>query len=195
MTFANPTDRVMEGDLYFPLPQGSTVSGYALDIEGKMVDGVAVEKHKGRQVFEQIVRQGIDPGLIEWTKGNNFKTRVFPIPAKGASHSFAQLRWEETNLGALVRELSRGRIHPRQRCHVDPDLDPGALPRSRAWRPIFGQANAVVTGIDGRAAGQQRMGHGLPTVVIQRAQPGIGYGLVAGVAKARCSVGIDVVAK
>jgi tetratricopeptide (TPR) repeat protein len=84
MTFGNPTDRVMEGDLYFPLPEGATISGYALDIEGNMIDGVAVEKHKGRQVFEKIVRQGIDPGLIEWTKGNNFKTRVFPIPANGS---------------------------------------------------------------------------------------------------------------
>ena len=45
----------MEGDLYFPLPEGATVSGYALDIEGRMIDGVAVEKHKGRQVFENIV--------------------------------------------------------------------------------------------------------------------------------------------
>ncbi len=84
MTFSNGNDRVLEGDLYFPLPEGATVSGYALDIEGKMVDGVAVEKDKGRQVFEAIVRQGIDPGLIEWTKGNNFKTRVFPIPARGS---------------------------------------------------------------------------------------------------------------
>lgn len=83
MTFFNPHERVLEGDLYFPLPEGSTVSGYALDIGGQMVDGVAVEKEKGRTVYEKIVRQGIDPGLVEWTKGNNFKTRVFPIPAKG----------------------------------------------------------------------------------------------------------------
>ncbi|HUT32333.1 MAG TPA: VIT domain-containing protein [Planctomycetota bacterium] len=84
MTFFNPHERVLEGDLYFPLPEGSTVSGYALDIAGAMVDGVAVEKEKGRTVYEKIVRQGIDPGLVEWTKGNNFKTRVFPIPAKGS---------------------------------------------------------------------------------------------------------------
>ncbi|HPD16779.1 MAG TPA: VIT domain-containing protein [Planctomycetota bacterium] len=83
MTFLNPHERVLEGDLYFPLPEGSTVSGYALDIAGSMVDGVVVEKEKGRTVYEKIVRQGIDPGLVEWTKGNNFKTRVFPIPAKG----------------------------------------------------------------------------------------------------------------
>ena len=84
MTFANPNDRVLAGDLYFPLPEGSTVSGYALDINGSMVDGVVVEKAKGRQVFEKIVRQGIDPGLVEYTKGNTFKTRVFPIPARGS---------------------------------------------------------------------------------------------------------------
>jgi len=84
MTFTNPHNRVLEGDLYFPLPQGATVSGYALDIKGKLIDGVAVEKHRGRAVFEEIVRRGIDPGLVEWTAGNNFKTRVFPIPAKGS---------------------------------------------------------------------------------------------------------------
>ena len=84
MTFANPNARVMEGDLVFPLAEGSTISGYALDIQGKMVDGVVVEKNRGRQVFEKIVRQGIDPGLVEWTKGNVFKTRVFPIPARGS---------------------------------------------------------------------------------------------------------------
>jgi len=83
MVFSNPHGRVLAGDLYFPLPEGATISGYALDINGVLVDGVVVEKAKGRQVFEKIVRQGVDPGLIEWTKGNNFKTRVFPIPAHG----------------------------------------------------------------------------------------------------------------
>jgi Ca-activated chloride channel homolog len=83
MAFRNPHDRALAGDLYFPLPEGSTISGYALDINGVMVDGVVIEKHRGRQVYEKIVRQGIDPGIVEWVKGNNFKTRVFPIPAKG----------------------------------------------------------------------------------------------------------------
>ena len=83
LTFFNPSSRVLAGDLYFPLPEGATVSGYALDIQGSLVDGVVVEKDRARQVLEKIVRQGIDPGLVEWVKGNNFKTRVFPIPANG----------------------------------------------------------------------------------------------------------------
>ena len=84
MTFANPNGRVLAGDLYFPLPEGATICGYALDIEGKMVDGVVVEKEKAREVFEKVVRQGLDPGLVEWSGGNHFKTRVFPIPAHGS---------------------------------------------------------------------------------------------------------------
>ena len=32
MTFHNPHDRILEGDMYFPLPQGATVNGYALDL-------------------------------------------------------------------------------------------------------------------------------------------------------------------
>ncbi len=83
LTFRNPNNRVLAGDFYFPLPQGAVISGYALDIKGRMVDAVVIEKQKARQVYEKIVRRGIDPGLVQWVKGNHFKTRVFPIPAKG----------------------------------------------------------------------------------------------------------------
>ncbi len=84
MTFFNPHDRVLEGNLYFPLPEGVTISGYALDVNGVMVDGVAVEKHEARRVYEREERKKIDPGLVEWVKGNNFQTRVYPIPAQGS---------------------------------------------------------------------------------------------------------------
>lgn len=80
---ANQSDRILEGELEFPLEEGESVIGYAIDVNGKLRKGVVVEKDKGRQVFEAVVRQGIDPGLIEKTSGNNFKTRVYPIPAKG----------------------------------------------------------------------------------------------------------------
>ena len=80
---ANESSRILEGELSFPLDEGEEVIGYALDVNGKLRQGVVVEKDKGRQVFEAVVRQGIDPGLIEKTSGNNFKTRIYPLPAKG----------------------------------------------------------------------------------------------------------------
>ncbi|HNW36606.1 MAG TPA: VIT domain-containing protein, partial [Candidatus Ozemobacteraceae bacterium] len=83
MTFFNPNGRRLAGDLTFPLPEGATVSGYGLDVNGVLVDGVVVEKQKGREVFETEMRRGVDPGLIEKVKGNNFQTRVYPIEANG----------------------------------------------------------------------------------------------------------------
>ena len=84
MTFYNDLERILEGQLSFPLGEGQTVSRFAMDVDGKLREGVVVEKAKGRQVFESVVRQQIDPGLLEWTKGNTFKSRVYPIPAKGS---------------------------------------------------------------------------------------------------------------
>ncbi len=83
MNFENKTDRILEGELNFPLGEGQSVTRFAMDVNGKLREGVPVEKEKGQQVFEAIVRKNIDPGLLEKTKGNNFKARIYPIPAKG----------------------------------------------------------------------------------------------------------------
>lgn len=83
MTFHNELDRVLEGQLYFPLGAGQTVSRFAMDINGKLREGVVIEKNRGRQIFESIVRQAIDPGLLEYASGNTFKSRIYPIPARG----------------------------------------------------------------------------------------------------------------
>lgn len=84
MVFWNPNGRALAGDLTFPLPPGATVSGYALDVDGALVEGVVVEKQKARQVFEAEVRKGVDPGLVEKVGGAAFRTRVFPLPARGS---------------------------------------------------------------------------------------------------------------
>ena len=83
MTFYNPNDRVMEGEFEFPLSNGQEVSRFALDIDGKLREGVVVDKALGRQAFEDITRGNVDPGLLEKTEGNNFRARVYPMPAQG----------------------------------------------------------------------------------------------------------------
>lgn len=83
MTFFNNEDRVLQGELYFPLAAGQTVSRFAMEVDGKLREGVVVEKKEARVAYESTVRQKVDPGLLEWTKGNNFKARVYPIPANG----------------------------------------------------------------------------------------------------------------
>lgn len=83
LDFANPNDRVLEGELVFPVPPGAVISGYGLDVAGEIAEASAVGRDEARVAFEAEVRAGVDPGLVEWVKGNVFRTRVYPIPAKG----------------------------------------------------------------------------------------------------------------
>lgn len=83
LEFRNPNDRVLEGELQFPLLDGQSITGFALDMNGQMRPAVPVEKAKGRQVFEDVTRARVDPALLEVTQGNNYKLRVYPLPAQG----------------------------------------------------------------------------------------------------------------
>lgn len=83
ITVFNPHERVLEGEFSFPLSDGQTVARFALDINGRLREGVVVSKTKGRETFESVIRQRVDPALLEWTADNAFRTRIYPLPAKG----------------------------------------------------------------------------------------------------------------
>ena len=82
ITFTNPNERAFEGELEFPLPDGATVCGYALEIDGTMVPGVVCGKEEARTAVENEMRTGVDPGLVEHVKGNVWKTRIYPLLPK-----------------------------------------------------------------------------------------------------------------
>ena len=83
MVFRNKTNRTLEGELTFPLPDGRSATYYALDINGKMREAVPVEKAVGTQVFEEIEQRRVDPGLLERVEGNNLRTRIYPLAPNG----------------------------------------------------------------------------------------------------------------
>ena len=110
MTFFNPNRRILEGELQFPLLDGQQVSGFALDIDGKLREAVPVEKARGQQVFEDVIRQRIDPALLQVTAGNNYKLRVYPLPAQGTRRVL--IRYAETLpvVGTGVTQTRRYRL-------------------------------------------------------------------------------------
>jgi tetratricopeptide (TPR) repeat protein len=103
LAFYNPNSRVLEGELVFPLGAGQTVSGYALEVNGKMRQAVAVPKEKAREVFESVTRVRVDPGLAELTKGNVFRTRIYPIPASGVKRVMVAFDQELSDTGKGLR--------------------------------------------------------------------------------------------
>jgi len=57
------------------------LTGLAMEIDGKLVEGEIVERDKARQVYDEVVDSMQDPALLEWEAGNWFKLRVFPLVA------------------------------------------------------------------------------------------------------------------
>ena len=83
-TFANPTNEILEGDFRFLLPPGAVITGYALDVNEHLIDGVLVDRPRARAVYNERVRRGIDPGVAEVTPDNMFSTSVYPVrPGRG----------------------------------------------------------------------------------------------------------------
>jgi predicted Zn-dependent protease len=69
-----------------------------MDVNGEMVEADVVEKQRAREIYEEIMRERRDPGLLEWTGGNVFKARVWPIFA----HSSKRVRITYTQVLPLV---------------------------------------------------------------------------------------------
>ncbi|MGE0785838.1 MAG: VIT domain-containing protein [Sandaracinaceae bacterium] len=80
-TFRNQTGRVLEATYLFPIPEGATVSGFSMWVDGRRQNGELLESGPAREIYESIVARMRDPGLVEQIGGRLFRARVFPIAA------------------------------------------------------------------------------------------------------------------
>jgi tetratricopeptide (TPR) repeat protein len=78
-SFVNHTDGTLEGVFFFPLPQDASIAGFGMWIGDRLVEADVVERQRAREIYETILRERRDPGLLEWSGGNLFKARVAPI--------------------------------------------------------------------------------------------------------------------
>jgi len=83
MTFRNSENRQMEGRFTYTLPPGATISRFAKEVNGKLMEGEVVERMRAQQIYTEILHTMRDPALLEMDQGNKFSARVFPVPANG----------------------------------------------------------------------------------------------------------------
>jgi Ca-activated chloride channel family protein len=81
--FINHSGRDIEGTYIFPVPEGASVSDFAMYIGNERVKGEILDSREARRIYEDIVRRMRDPGLLEYMGRNLFRARVYPIPARG----------------------------------------------------------------------------------------------------------------
>lgn len=81
IVFRNPHGRRMEGRFSAVLPEGATVSRFAKEVNGRLMEGEVVERLRANRVYAEILHEMRDPALLEQDQGNRFSARIFPIEA------------------------------------------------------------------------------------------------------------------
>lgn len=101
--FRNDGAREAEGTWLLPLPAGAVADGFQMTVGGKDMKGEVLDASKARDVYEQIVRQKRDPGLLEYAGEGLLRARVYPIPAQGEVVVEVRLRQVLMPQGGLYR--------------------------------------------------------------------------------------------
>ena len=76
------TDNI-EAVYVFPLPKGAAVSDFSMFVDGEEIHAEILDADSARAFYESIVRQQLDPALLEYAGQNLIRARIFPMPAGG----------------------------------------------------------------------------------------------------------------
>ncbi|MBN2493675.1 MAG: tetratricopeptide repeat protein [Deltaproteobacteria bacterium] len=83
-TFFNAESRPLEGWYWFKVPAGASVTGFAVETNGVLVDGEFIERREAAAQYERAVHTGHAPALLEWIDSRTFRARIYPVPAAGS---------------------------------------------------------------------------------------------------------------
>ncbi|MCB9620155.1 MAG: hypothetical protein H6724_11990 [Sandaracinus sp.] len=91
--YFNPASEVVEGLYRLRVPDGAVLQRFAVDRDGRLVDGYVREKQQAQAAYEAQVYRGstLDPALLEWIAPGEYQARIYPI-APGATRKIA-VRW------------------------------------------------------------------------------------------------------
>jgi len=115
--FENDTPYRLEGSYFFPIPESASISDFAIYDGDKRMAAEIVERARARQIYNEIVRRQIDPGLLEYAGKDLFQASVFPIEPRSTKKielTYSQVLKNEGGTVSYRYELGSGRrIQPQ----------------------------------------------------------------------------------
>jgi TonB family protein len=108
LVFRNPEDRVREGRFEINLPPGAAISRFSMKIGDEWQEAEVVERQAARRAYEDFLHRKQDPALLEKKAGNQFRARVFPIPANATKEIKVSYSQEMKNSKEPYRVMLRG---------------------------------------------------------------------------------------
>ncbi len=82
-TFFNPSTRPVEGWYWFTVPAAASVTSFAVETNGTLVEGEFIEKREAAVKYTTAKSVGHAPAILEWVDNRTYRARIFPVPASG----------------------------------------------------------------------------------------------------------------
>lgn len=81
----NPTNAPREAQLVLPVPRDAAIRSFGVDAISEEPNAVILPKEEASRRYREIVRQMVDPGLLEFVGTGLIQSSVFPVPAGGTA--------------------------------------------------------------------------------------------------------------
>ena len=108
--------REVEGTYVFPLPEGAAISAFSMTVDGVPLAGELLPADEARQIYTDIVRQRIDPALLEYVGRGAYRARIFPIvpgEPKRVQLSYSEVVPERSEVRKYVYPLNTEKFSAR----------------------------------------------------------------------------------
>jgi Ca-activated chloride channel family protein len=89
-TFFNPGEREVEGWYWLTVPESALVTGFAVENQGKLVEGELIERKEAARQYGEAAAAGYAPALLEWIDGRSYRARIYPVTAGGTRRVVAR---------------------------------------------------------------------------------------------------------
>jgi Ca-activated chloride channel family protein len=127
----------------FPVPKGSQLKKFSMEIDGKLVEAELTLADKARNIYEDIVRKLKDPALLEYAGQDVFKVRIFPIEPrsrKRVSLSYTQLLKADSGLIGYAWSLNSAKFSAKPIPSVGLKID---LQTKRPLKSVYSPSHTV----------------------------------------------------
>ena len=82
-TFFNPGERAVEGWYWFTVPERASVTGFAVETDGALIDGEFIEKREAAAQYGEAKSRGHSPAILEYVDNRTYRARIYPVSAGG----------------------------------------------------------------------------------------------------------------
>ena len=147
--FYNPNDWTVEGTYIFPIPPEAVVTNFTLWVDGEPVEGEVISAEEARHTYEKIVRQSLDPALLEYADRGAVRARIFPIPAGGERRielEYTQTLTAEEGLVRYIYPLNTEKFSTAPLDNVRVTVD---VRTSQPIRAVYSPSHPVAVSKDG----------------------------------------------